>query len=39
MPWQGQQLITAVLRDCLILKPVLTKKLLPTVTKPVRIIG
>ena len=39
MLWQKRQFITAVLRVCLILKRVLTEKLLPTVTKPVRIIG
>jgi len=31
--------MTAVLPVCLILKRVLTEKLLPTVTKPVQIIG
>ena len=39
MLWKRLQLITAVLRDWLILSSVLTEKLLPTVTKLLRIIG
>ena len=39
MLWQKGQFNTAVLLVYLILKPVLTEKLLPTVTKPVLVIG